>query len=59
MSPLDMIKTIIADDKNYPVEALKLGAIWEVCDRHYTYRRGKSIDGAPFVEVHAKEKKKK
>ena len=54
-----MIKTIIADDKNYPVEALKLGAIWEVCDRHYTYRRGKSIDGAPFVEVHAKEKKKK
>lgn len=55
MSPLEKIKRIIADDKNYPVEGLKVGAIWEVCDASYSFRRGEAVDGSPFVEVKNKE----
>lgn len=45
------IKEILADDKNYQANSLKLGGIWDVCDRHAEYRRGIGSDYQLFVEV--------
>jgi hypothetical protein len=44
------IRDILADDKNYPSDALKLGGIWNYCDWAAEYRRFESTDG-PAIEV--------
>ena len=48
---IDRIKAILADDKNYQADSLKIGAIWDVCDRAANYKRGKDISGRDFIEV--------
>ena len=40
------IREILADDKNYKNSALKLGGIWDVCDRIGVYTR---YSGGIFV----------
>ena len=45
------IKSILADDKNYQSPALKIGGIWNLCERAHSYRRGKDIQGHEFIEV--------
>jgi hypothetical protein len=47
---IEQIRKILADDKNYQADSLKLGGIWDICDRAASYRRGTHAQGT-FVEV--------
>ncbi len=48
---IERIKAIIADDANYQADSLKIGAIWDICDRTASYKRGKDTSGKDFIEV--------